>query len=168
MQPQPFLSFITTPVFYIGLLLLLNLIFLWLIIVLSVRVSRVRKSLKRLFTGVDGSNLEAALHRLLDELEAVKKLQSDQQFQFNRLSQKLSGQCGNLAIMRYNAFGEIGSDLSFSLALLDDAQNGVVLTSIYGREESRIYAKPVEGGKSAYNLSEEELAVIKKAAERRG
>jgi hypothetical protein len=160
---QPFLSFITTPAFYIGLLLLLNLIFLVLIIVLSVRISRVRKSLKRLFTGVDGSNLEATLHHLLDELEALKKQQTDQQFQLNRLTQKLSDQYGNLAVMRYNAFGNVGSDLSFSLALLNEAQNGVVLTSIYGREESRIYAKPVEAGKSVYNLSEEEQAVIKKA-----
>jgi hypothetical protein len=160
---QPFLSFITTPAFYIGLLLLLNLIFLVLILVLSVRISRVRKSLKRLFTGVDGSNMEATLHQLLDELEAVKKKQTDQQFQLNRLTQKLSDQYSNLAVLRYNAFNDVGSDLSFSLALLNEAQNGVVLTSIYGREESRIYAKPVEAGKSVYNLSEEEQAVIKKA-----
>lgn len=161
---QQFLSFISTPVFYIGLLLLLNLIFLIMIIVLSVRISSVRKSLKRLFTGVDGGNMEATLHQLLDELEAVKKKQTDQQFQLNRLSEKVSGQYGNLAVLRYNAFGDVGSDLSFSIALLDEAQNGVVLTSIYGREESRIYAKPVEAGKSAYNLSQEEQAVIKKAA----
>lgn len=158
-----FLSFIARPEFLLGLLLL-NFVLLLLIIILAVRMSRVRKSLKRLFTGVNGGNLETGLHQLMDELEGAKKRHADQQFQINRLTQKLSSQCGNVAIMRFNAFGDIGSDLSFSLAIVDEAQNGVVITSIYGREESRIYAKPLEGGKSLYNLSEEEQAVIKKAS----
>lgn len=106
------------------------------------------------------------MHRLLDELGESKKKQADQQFVINRLSQKLASQCGQVAVVRYNAFGDIGSDLSFSLALLDDALNGVVITSIYGREESRIYAKPIESGMSVYNLSEEEQTVIKKASNR--
>ncbi|GAA4715305.1 DUF4446 family protein [Brevibacillus fulvus] len=162
-----FLSLNTTPVL-IGGLLLLNLILLILVIAQSVRVGRVRKSLKRLFTGVDSGNLETKLDLILNELGAVREKQADQQFQLNRLSQKLSDQYGRLAIRRYNAFGEQGSDLSFSLALLDEQQNGVVLTSIYGREESRMYAKPVQAGKSMYNLSEEEQAVIKLAATQKG
>ena len=100
---------------------------------------------------------------MLDQVDEVKKLQSDQQFTMNRLSQRIAAQCGKVAIIRYNAFGDVGSDLSFSMAILDDAQNGVVITSIFGREESRVYAKPIEAGASPYHLSEEELAVIKKA-----
>lgn len=164
---EPFLSLITRPEFLLGLLLL-NLVLLLLIMILSVRISRVRKSLKRLFTGVNGGNLEKGLHQLLDELVEAKKRHDDQQFQLNRLTQKVSSQCGNVAILRFNAFGDIGSDLSFSLAIVDEAQNGVVITSIYGREESRIYAKPLEGGKSIYNLSEEEQAVLKKASSQNG
>jgi hypothetical protein len=68
-----------------------------------------------------------------------------------------------VAIIRYNAFGETGSDLSFSVAIVDDAQNGVVITSIFGREESRVYAKPLTAGTSTYPLSDEEQAAIRKA-----
>ena len=68
-----------------------------------------------------------------------------------------------VGIIRYNAFKDVGSDLSFALALLDDQNNGVVLNGIYAREMSNIYAKPIENGKSNYVLSEEESQAIQKA-----
>jgi len=159
---QPILSSLATPEVVGGLLMVQVLMFL-LILVLFTQLGRTRKSIKRLFTGTSGENLESGLHRLLDQVEECKSRQADQQFALNRLTQRMTGMCGNVAIIRYNAFGEAGSDLSFSLAILDDQQNGVVVTSIYGREESRLYAKPVENGKSVYNLSEEEMSAIKKA-----
>ncbi len=61
---------------------------------------------------------------------------------------------------RYNAFAEVGSDLSYSVALLDGNKNGVVLTSIYGRQESHTYGKPISQGMSTYPLTAEEDAVI--------
>ncbi|MGO0062112.1 DUF4446 family protein [Brevibacillus fluminis] len=142
----------------VNVLILLALISMW------VKISRTRKLMNKLFSGTSKDNLEEQLRLLLAQMEEWKKQQNDQQFMINRLSQRVAGQCGNLSITRYNAFGDIGSDLSFSMALLDDEQNGVVLTSIYGREESRLYAKPVQAGKSLYHLSEEEHAVVKKAS----
>ena len=68
-----------------------------------------------------------------------------------------------VGIVRYNAFKDTGSDLSFALALLDEKNNGVVLNGIYSREMSNIYAKPVENGKSNYTVSEEETQAIQKA-----
>ena len=61
-----------------------------------------------------------------------------------------------VGIIRYNAYKDTGSDLSFTLALLDENNNGVVLNGIYSREMSNIYAKPIENGKSTYTLSDEE------------
>ena len=68
-----------------------------------------------------------------------------------------------IGIVRYSAFRDTGSDLSFALALLDEKNNGVVLNGIYSREMSNIYAKPVENGESTYTLSEEEKQAINKA-----
>lgn len=164
---QPILSLLVSPQVIIGLIAL-NLLFLILFIILFVRTSRMRKLIRKVFSGVSGENLESSLVRLLQEMEEWKKKHTDQQFQMNRLAQKMSNQSGNLSVIRYNAFGDTGSDLSFSLALIDDAQNGVVITSIYGREESRTYAKPIEAGKSVYNLSEEERSAIKKASAKIG
>ncbi len=66
-------------------------------------------------------------------------------------------------MVRYNAFEEMGGNLSFSLALLDDHGDGVVLTSISGRTEARIYAKPVKSLESSHNLSDEEREAIASA-----
>jgi hypothetical protein len=59
----------------------------------------------------------------------------------------------------------VGGRLSFSCALLDDEGTGVVLTSINGRQETRVYAKPVTAGTSSYNLSTEEQEAIRQALE---
>lgn len=150
------------PILLLAVLVLL-VILIFIMIMQSVRISRLRKSMNRLLTGTSGTNLEEGMHRLLDQVDEVKKLQNDQQFTINRLAQRMAAQCSNVAVIRYNAFGERGSDLSFSVALVDDAQNGVVITSIFGREESRVYAKPVQAGASEYALSEEEMTAIRKA-----
>jgi hypothetical protein len=64
------------------------------------------------------------------------------------------------AIVRYDAFGDMGGQLSFSAALLDEHGDGVIITSINGRTETRTYAKPIRGMTSAHNLSDEEREAI--------
>ena len=65
-----------------------------------------------------------------------------------------------VGIIRYNPFKDIGGDQSFSIALLDASDSGVVVTSHYGRDVNRVYAKPLEKGKSKYSLSQEEEQAI--------
>lgn len=62
--------------------------------------------------------------------------------------------------VRFNAFDNTGSDLSYSVALLDEDNNGVVISSIYGRDESRTYAKPIVNKESTYKLSKEEIQAL--------
>jgi uncharacterized protein DUF4446 len=66
----------------------------------------------------------------------------------------------HVAVVRYDAFGDMGGHLSWSLALLDDGGDGVVLTSIHGRSDSRTYAKNVTGWSSSQQLSPEEAEAI--------
>jgi len=66
----------------------------------------------------------------------------------------------HLAVVRYDAFGDMGGHLSWSLALLDDGGNGVVLTSIHGRSEARTYAKNVAGWSCEQALSPEEEEAV--------
>jgi hypothetical protein len=69
----------------------------------------------------------------------------------------------HLAVVRYDAFGDMGGHLSWSLALLDDGGHGVVLTSIHGRSEARTYAKSITGWSCEQQLSPEELEAIEHA-----
>ncbi len=73
------------------------------------------------------------------------------------------GALRHLAVVRYDAFGDMGGHLSWSLALLDDAGTGVVLTSIHGRSEARTYAKPVTAWTSEQQLSPEETEAVANA-----
>ena len=65
-----------------------------------------------------------------------------------------------VGIIRYNPFSGVGSDQSFSIALLDSNNNGVVITSLFGRDGNRVYGKPIKNGRSEYSLSEEEKKAI--------
>ena len=68
-----------------------------------------------------------------------------------------------VAIIRFNPFGELGGDQSFSIALLDYDNDGVVVTSHYGRDENRVYGKRIKNGKSEYTLSKEEEDAVTQA-----
>jgi len=93
------------------------------------------------------------LERAIRALHATDKKQQTQ----------IEGSVRNVALLRYDAFEDVGGRLSFSCALLDDQGSGVVLTSINGRQETRVYAKPVTSGASSHNLSLEEEEAIRRA-----
>jgi hypothetical protein len=98
--------------------------------------------------------------RRIQRLEgAVRSLSGTDQ----RQEQLIEGAVRHVGLLRYDAFEDVGGRLSFSCALLDDHGNGVVVTSINGRQETRVYAKPIIDGKSRYNLSVEEEDAIKQA-----
>ncbi|MDH4113335.1 MAG: DUF4446 family protein [Actinomycetota bacterium] len=75
----------------------------------------------------------------------------------------IEGSVRHVTLLRFDAFEDVGGRLSFSCAMLDDRGTGVVLTSINGRQETRVYAKPVTEGTSTYNLSSEEAEAISQA-----
>jgi uncharacterized protein YlxW (UPF0749 family) len=90
---------------------------------------------------------------------SVRELSDEQRRQADALLEVVQ----QVGLVRYDAFDDMGGHLSFSAALLDAAGNGVVITSINGRQDTRCYAKPVRGGESEYNLSAEEEAAIRQA-----
>lgn len=93
------------------------------------------------------------------DLTALAGLVEKLQAQANVASQKIS-------VVRFNPFGDTGGDQSFSLAVLDAHSSGYVLTSIHGRQGTRVYVKPIDYGKSRYKLSEEEQRALLQASKR--
>ncbi len=75
----------------------------------------------------------------------------------------IEGAVRRVGLIRYDAFEDVGGRLSFSCAMLDDHGNGVVVTSINGRQDTRVYAKPILDARSNYNLSVEEEEAIRQA-----
>ena len=78
----------------------------------------------------------------------------------NKLHEQVQRCLQNVKLVRYDAFDAMGGEMSYSMLLTDANNNGVLLTSIYGREESRCYAKDIANGKSGYPLAEEEQKLL--------
>ncbi|AWK50274.1 DUF4446 domain-containing protein [Clostridium beijerinckii] len=151
------------PYLIVGMVIIIILLFI-MVIVLFKAVGRVENRYKKLMRGTSNSNLEEMLLDRLNSIEDAKQNSEKALKECERLEIKIKDCIQKVAIMRYKAFENVGSDLSFSIAMLDDKNDGVILTGIYGRQESTTYAKPIDKGISRYDLSEEELYVLNEAS----
>ena len=147
----------------IGFAILLIVLILGFLI-LFVRTSNLNRRYKEFMRKLgNGKNIEEDLENYIYRVEKVEKQNSELQLICKEIGNQMSGCIQKVGIVRYNAFKDTGSDLSFALALLDEDNTGVVMNGIYSREMSNIYAKPVEKGKSSYTISAEEKLAIDRA-----
>ena len=99
----------------------------------------------------------------LNEIQEVSEENAAIKRENERLDGLLQLAITRVGVVRFRAFDDMGSDLSYAVALLDSYNNGVILTSIFGREDSRSYVKPVEKGQSTYQLMPEEQQALDEA-----
>lgn len=160
---QEILNFLKTDVFLIGLVIAIFILFI-LYIANVIKLSKLRNSYKEFMKRLgNGNNVEEMLKQYINTVIEVQK-ENKQLSDYCKTIDTNMGKClQKVGMVRYNAFKDTGSDLSFTLALLDENNNGVVLNGIYSREMSNIYAKQIENGKSQNTLSEEEKEAIRKA-----
>ena len=105
-------------------------------------------------------NLEAILKAIIKKLKALENDQALSKDNLTIMAEKLSLTTQKIGMKRFNSFAEDGGNLSFSVALLDEHDNGIVLTSLHGRQHNRIYAKPIQQGRSQLQLNDEEKGAI--------
>jgi hypothetical protein len=127
--------------------------------VVALRLRAIGLTYRRVFAGASSDVLqvlarhEESLQRLDEDLQAMGR-------DADELRELLRGTVSRVGLVRYDAFDDMGGALSFSAALLDDRSDGVVISAINGRTETRCYAKAVAGGVSEHNLSDEELEAL--------
>ena len=141
----------------------ISLITLIIFIMVNIKLSKVIKRYNGLMEGVEGRNLESLLMYHSEELKSLKSELIHMEQGLELMSEECLSMISKVYSKRYNAFQGMGGDLSFSLALLNKQNTGVIITSIYGRDENRIYLKPIVEGRSDYTLSQEEHELISKA-----
>lgn len=135
------------------------------VVVLGLRLRRLGSDQRRAFDGVEVDVL-AALARHTRRLDGADTAIEEVRAHGAATRADLAGALTRMAIVRYDAFDDVGGELSFSAALLDEHDDGIVITAINGRSEGRTYAKLVSGGSTAAMLSDEERSAIETA--RRG
>ena len=162
------LEFLRTDAFLI-ILFILNIVLLIWSIISNVRIKNIRKSNKTFMKKLgNGKDLSEDLNRYMDKVLSIEKELSDTKVFYKKLSKKLSLCIQKVGIVKYDAYRDTTSNLSFAVAMLDEHNNGIVLNGIYSREMSNIYAKPIVDGKSDYNLTDEEQEAVLKAMNNEG
>lgn len=145
------------------LLLIIQIIGVIILLAIGWRLRNLIWQYRRLLTSKGEINLEEVLMRLGERTKRLEECLSQVEGELARNREAALGYLQKWALLRYKAFANTGGEQSFSLVILDQKGDGVILSSIYGREESRVYAKAIKDGKSSYPLSEEEQQVLTRA-----
>lgn len=148
------------------ILILFAVCFIFIIINCIMLIANIKKTNKikvkynRFMNGLSDRNIEELLETCLSNTNSVSAKNREIEHKINDIERQLIQCVQKVGIVRFNAFDNVGSDLSFSIALLDNNDTGVVVSGIYSRDSSSTYAKPVSGAKSKYTLSAEEIQAI--------
>lgn len=137
------------------------------LIISLVKIRKLNKKYCAFMKGATGRDLEASI---LTRFNDIDKMKSDIEFIFGKLNiacDVLLTTYQKMSIVKYDAFKEMGGKLSFSMAMLDDKNNGYILTSVHTREGCYTYIKEIIKGESFVVLSEEERRALDEAKNKR-
>lgn len=144
----------------LGLSALALVLLIW-IIINSVSISRLSRKYRKFMRGSKDRNLEELLNEIMNRVDSSEEKAQRIKDLYESMDKRLDKCTQKVSMMRYKAFDNMGSALSFSIAMLDAEDSGVIITGIYGRNECITYAKPIEKGVPKYDLSGEEEQVLK-------
>ncbi|ANY73654.1 DUF4446 family protein [Paenibacillus ihbetae] len=141
--------------------MIMIILILWItVIVQGAKLRGMRRRYDAMMAGSGVEDLESLLVQLKVQIDEIEEGQADHQKMLDSINRKLKGMKSRVGIVRYNAYGERGNEMSFSLAIVSDQEEGIVLTGLHNRESSYVYAKPLKDGQSKYPLSPEEKEAL--------
>ena len=150
--------------FWVLLLGVAILLFVWLV-VLNARLRRTQRRLDNILEDIEGGSVPAMLTEYLGTVRNVARRTDDMEAQVEHLIQNLPFLLRHVGLVRFSPFHDTGGDQSFSMAILDGRGDGVVVSALHSRQESKLYAKPINGGNSRYSLTEEEKQAIEESVQ---
>jgi hypothetical protein len=121
------------------------------------------KRLKRFFVGKKAKDLEDTLINLTEDIEKLKRAKENTEKELSVIQAKMRKTIRGVETIRFNPFPDQGSNQSFAIGILNEDGDGVVVSSLYSRDRMSVFAKPVKGNKSEYELSSEEREALDKA-----
>lgn len=124
------------------------------------KIKKMKAKYIKFMNGSSGASIENVLVDCIDKVNGVVEKNKEIEYQLNAVERSMYYCIQKVGVIRYSAFDNVGSDLSFSIALLNNNDDGLVISSLYTRDSSSTYAKPIAGGKSKYALSAEELKAM--------
>jgi len=145
------------------ILLAVNLLLVLWLGFLTYKLNNIRAGFDKVAKASAKGKLPELINTTSRKVESLSKRIDNLVLTHKKTSDNLKGAIQRVGLVRFDAFKDIGGALSFALALLNDQKDGVVISTINGRSESRIFIKDISGGSSESTLSEEEELAIKEA-----
>ena len=159
------MKFLHSDLFLI-MIFILNIILLIWSIISNIRIKNIHNKDKNFMEKLgDGKNIKEDLEKYMTRVSTTEEEIRKLSVYYKDLDKKTKKCLQKIGIVRYNAYKDTGSDLSFAVCLLDEKNNGIVFNGIYSRDMSNIYAKPIENGTSKYKITPEEQEAINRAIE---
>ncbi len=149
----------------VGVLLIILLIVLILLIIQITKINKLKKRLDTFLLGKDGASLEQDITTLFEDNKFLKSSADDNKKDIRTLYKKLESAYQKLGLVKYDAFDQMGGQLSFSLALLDENNNGFIINSVHSTEGCYSYTKEIKNGECKISLGKEESEALAIAME---
>ena len=148
---------------YLGIIAVMFVVFLILHIKQNNRITKLMNRYEKFMKGKNAENLSAAIEENFQQMEKLESSYQDAEVKMDKALSGITSTFHKLGIVKYDAFKEMGGNLSFALCLLDDNNNGFILNTMHGRESSYTYIKEIENGTAYSTLGEEEKQALQKA-----
>ncbi len=134
------------------------------LVILGRRLSKATAAYRALVLETTGTSLAGTLDAQAARVEAVDRRLAEVDGRYRLVESRSRGSLQHVGLVRFNPFEDTGSDQSFAIALLDDDENGIVISSLHGRGGTRIFAKPEQAGQASHALSDEEQKAVRIAS----
>lgn len=134
-----------------------------LLIVQITKVNRLKKRMDSFLVGKDGGNLEQDIVRLVEDNKSLKVTADRNRKDIRTLYKKMESAYQKMGLVKYDAFHQMGGQLSFSLALLDENNNGFIINSVHSTEGCYSYTKEIKNGVCSISLGKEEAEALEMA-----
>ena len=147
---------------FIGLTII-SLILLILVIVQMFQINSLKKNYKKFMGGKDIKSLEKLLKKIVEDNKIIIELSDDNRRDIRNINKRLEDSFNKVGVVKYDAFKQMGGLLSFSIALLNEKDNGFILNSVHSTEGCYTYVKEIESGICEIDLSSEEKEALSQA-----
>ncbi len=147
--------------FYILLgILIIILVLLILVVVLFIQTRQLKKRLDRFMKGKEGKSLEQDIIDLFEDNKLLKASTEKNKKNIRVITKKVESSFQKMGLVKYDAFHQMGGQLSFCLCMLDDNNNGFIINSVHSTEGCYSYTKEIKVGESAIDLGTEEAEAL--------
>ena len=148
---------------YLGTIVLVAIIFLVVVFLQNLKIKKLMNRYEAFMNGKDADNLAEAIEENFKQMSELQENYESSQKAIEETLQGIKSTFHKMGIVKYDAFKEMGGNLSFTLCLLDDMNTGFILNTMHGRDSSYTYIKEIIKGEAYATLGEEEKEALEKA-----